>query len=100
MTETCAFNTARVIIFSLSGLSMFFFVCLFVCLFCFFLRQMTYDLIYVQNKREPKYERVCCIRVYYIYQEIWCAAVGEVLMCNKEPKNFIDGYAVTVRMME
>ena len=29
--------------------------------------------------------------------EIWYAAVGKVLMCDKEPRNSINGYAVAVK---
>ena len=30
----------------------------------------------------------CCVRGYHIYKEdIWAAAIGEVLVCSREPIN-------------
>ena len=37
-------------------------------------------------------KRVCCIRGYHVYKEIWEAAAGEVLVCEKEPHNALDRY--------
>ena len=34
-----------------------------------------------------EYGRDCCVRGYHVYQEIWEAAVGEVLVCEREPRN-------------
>ena len=34
-----------------------------------------------------EYERDCC---YHVYQEIWEAAVGEVLACERQPRNATD----------
>ena len=42
-------------------------------------------------------ERVCCIRGYHIYKEIWEAATGEVLTCEREPLNPKDRYTVAVK---
>ena len=39
------------------------------------------------------YERECCIRGYHVYKEIWAAALGEQLVCEREPYN---RYAVAV----
>ena len=32
-----------------------------------------------------------------MYKEIWEAAAGEVLMCEREPHNALDRYAVAVK---
>ena len=37
-------------------------------------------------------ERVCCIRGYHVYKEIWEVAAGEVLVCEREPHNALDRY--------
>ena len=29
--------------------------------------------------------RVSCIRGYHVYTDIWDAAIGEVLVCEREP---------------
>ena len=42
-------------------------------------------------------ERPLCIRGYHIYKEIWTAAIGEVLPCEREPTNPEDRYAVAVK---
>ena len=34
------------------------------------------------------------VRGYYMYKEIWCAAVGEELSCMREVKNYRDAFAV------
>ena len=39
-----------------------------------------------------EFERSCCIRGYHIYQEVWTAAVGEELVCEREPHNSQDCY--------
>ena len=46
---------------------------------------------------EKLLERCCCVRVYHVYREIWEAAVGEVLICEREPDNASDRYAVAVK---
>ena len=40
-----------------------------------------------------EYKRPLCI---HIYQEIWVVAVGEVLVCVREPRNTRDRYVVAV----
>ena len=37
-----------------------------------------------------------CVRGYYTYQDIWDAAVGEELLCKREPNNARDSYTVAV----
>ena len=46
---------------------------------------------------EEFFERNCCIRGYHLYEEVLGAAVGESLVCEREPENTSDRYAVTVR---
>ena len=41
-------------------------------------------------------EMPCCVRGYLIYSAIWTAAIGEELVCSREPTNATDRYAVTV----
>ena len=43
------------------------------------------------------FERKCCIRGYHLYKEVWEAAVGESLVCEREPENTSDRYAVAVK---
>ena len=35
-----------------------------------------------------------CVRGQHIYKDIWYAVVGEVLVCEREPNNFEDRYAI------
>ena len=42
------------------------------------------------------FEWPCCIRGYHIYKEIWDAAIGEHLACERENSNNHDRYAVAV----
>ncbi len=42
-------------------------------------------------------ERRCCVRGYHVYREVWEAAVGEILVCEREPDNVSDRYAVAVK---
>ena len=37
-----------------------------------------------------------CVCGYHVYNDIWEAAVGEVLVCVREPRNAYDKYAVAV----
>ena len=46
----------------------------------------------VMEEREMPY----CVRGYHINSAIWTAAIGEELVCSREPTNATDGYAVTV----
>ena len=38
-----------------------------------------------------------CIRGYHVYKKVWAATVGEALVCEREPKNSSDRYAVGVK---
>ena len=38
-----------------------------------------------------------CICGYHVYKKVWAATVGEVLMCEREPKNSSDRYTVAVK---
>ena len=35
-------------------------------------------------------EMTCCVRGYHVYKDIWAAAIGEVLVCSREPANVAD----------
>ena len=39
-----------------------------------------------------------CVCGYHIYEDFWNAVVGKVLVCEKEPNNSQDRYAVAVKM--
>ena len=41
-------------------------------------------------------ERECCVRGYHVYIDVWDAAIGEELDCQREPSNANDRYAVAV----
>ena len=41
------------------------------------------------------FEITSCIRGYH-YQSIWMRGLGESLLCEREPTNFNDRYAVSV----
>ena len=41
-------------------------------------------------------EKKLCVCGYHIYNDIWEAAVGEMLVCLREPKNTHDRYAAAV----
>ena len=47
-----------------------------------------------------EFERPCYIRGYHIYQEVWTAAVGEELVCEREPHNSHHCYSVALKRME
>ena len=53
--------------------------------------------IQLQLAGMEEFERIFCIRGYHVYKEIWEAAAGEVLMCEREPHNALDRYAVAVK---
>ena len=40
--------------------------------------------------------RESCIRGHHIYKNIWNPAVGEVLVCEREPHNAADRYFVAI----
>ena len=42
------------------------------------------------------YEQDNCIRRYHIYQNIWSAEVDEHFVCEREPLNSSDRYAIEV----
>ena len=46
---------------------------------------------------EELLERHCCVCGYHVYKEVWAVAVGEVLICEREPDNASDRYAVAVK---
>ena len=38
-----------------------------------------------------------CIQGYHVYGEVWTAVMGEQLLCEREPGNMVDRYAITVK---
>ena len=46
---------------------------------------------------QAELEITYCIRGYHVYRHIWDAAVGETLVCEREPTNDKDRYAVAVK---
>lgn len=42
------------------------------------------------------YERASCVRGFHVYYTIWHVVNGEELMCEREPSNRRDRYAVAV----
>ena len=61
----------------------------------------------LQHKsREERTERVTamakffernCICGYHVYKKLWAAMVRELLVCEREPKNSFDRYAVAMK---
>ena len=45
-------------------------------------------------------EVTCRVRCYHVYKGIWAAAIGEELVCGREPTNMADRYAVAVLKQE
>ena len=43
------------------------------------------------------YQRASCVRGYHIYVELWEAAIVEVLVCEREPRNRANRYVVAVK---
>ena len=35
-------------------------------------------------------KEMTCVRGYHVYKDIWAAAIGEVLVCSREPANVAD----------
>ena len=42
-------------------------------------------------------KRRCCVQGYHVYKDMWEAAVGEVLICEREPDNASNRYAVDAK---
>ena len=40
-----------------------------------------------------------CVPGYHVYHKVWEAAIGEVLACEKEPRNAKDRYTVAVKCL-
>ena len=47
-----------------------------------------------------EFSRVSNVRGYHVYKDVWDAAIGEVLVCEPEPRNAEDRYAVAVKKDE
>ena len=39
-------------------------------------------------------EMACCVRGYQVYKDIWATAIGEVLVCSREPTNVGENFVV------
>ena len=70
------------------------------------LRKYFNTKILQHRSREERTERVTamekflernCICGYHIYKKVWTATVEEVLVCEREPKNSSDRYALAVK---
>lgn len=46
---------------------------------------------------DSELEVPCSVRGYHIYSHIWAAVLGETLVCDREPTNSKDRYAVAVK---
>ena len=55
-----------------------------------------YDKMERVTAMEKFFERNC-IHGYHVYKEVWAATVGEALVCEREPQNASDRYAVAVK---
>ena len=42
------------------------------------------------------YEMESCVRGYHVYKDLWDASIGEDILCEREPFNNADRYAVAV----
>ena len=42
-------------------------------------------------------ERNSCVHGYHIYKDIWDAVIDEELLCEREPNNRSDQYAVAIK---
>ena len=42
-------------------------------------------------------ERNSCVRGYHMYKDIWNAVIGEELLCEREPDNRSNRYAVAIK---
>ena len=42
-------------------------------------------------------EKLCCVRGYHLYKDVWEASSGQRLMCEREPRNPQDCYAVAAK---
>jgi len=47
-------------------------------------------------RRMESYSIHTSVRGYYVYKDVWEAALGQLLPCQKEPDNIHDPYAVAV----
>ena len=42
------------------------------------------------------YEMESCVRGYHVYKDLWDVSIGEDILCEREPFNNADRYAVAV----
>ena len=38
-----------------------------------------------------------CVGCYHVYRTVWTAVLGEELLCDREPSNVVDRYAVAAK---
>ncbi len=48
----------------------------------------------MRKKKMECFRKESCVREYHIYRELWEAAIGEDLACQRECRNATDAYAV------
>ena len=53
-----------------------------------------------QALKMEEFSRLSNVRGYHVYKDVWEAAIGEVLVCEREPRNAEDRYAVAVKKDE
>ena len=51
----------------------------------------------LDGKMAAEFRKKLCMRGYHVYNDIWEAAVGEMLVCVREPRNAHDSYVVIIR---
>ena len=56
------------------------------------------NVIIISNhvKIMEEMRRESCIRGNHIYKEIWDPTIGEVVQCEREPRNSVDQYSVAI----
>ena len=50
----------------------------------------------LDGKMAAEFRQKLCMRGYHFYNDLWEAAVGETLVCVREPRNAHNRYAVAV----
>ena len=48
----------------------------------------------LNGKMAAEFRKKLCMRRYHVYNDIWETAVGEMLVCMREPRNAHDRYTV------
>ena len=45
----------------------------------------------------PEFVALSCIQGYHIYGETWTVVMGEQLLCEREVRNVVDRYTISVK---